>query len=72
MQLLDVVLDDFGKNITIHKIDDESFKLILDVSTRGFKTWVMRNIDSVEVISPIALRNEIKEIIDVAKKKYDN
>ena len=72
MQLLDVVLDDFGKNITIHKIDDESFKLILDVSTRGFKTWVMRNIDSVEVISPIALRNEIKETIEVAKKKYDN
>lgn len=72
MHLLDVVFDDFGKNITIQKIDDKKFRLILDVSTRGFKTWVMRNIDSVEVISPIALRNEVKEIIENARKRYDN
>lgn len=72
MHLLDVVFDDFGKNITIQKTDDENFRLILEVSTRGFKTWVMRNIDSVEVVKPVSLRSEIKEIIEVAKKKYNH
>jgi len=71
--LLDAVLDEFGKNITIEKLDndDENFKLILDTNTMGFKMWAMRNIDCVEVIKPISLRNEIKEIIEKAKNRYN-
>lgn len=73
MFLLDAVLDQFGKNITIQKLenDDENFKLILDTNTMGFKMWAMRNIDCVEVIRPIELRNEIKDIIENAKSRYD-
>lgn len=33
--------------------------------------WAMRNIDSVEVIRPVSLRNEMKEIIEDARKKYE-
>jgi predicted DNA-binding transcriptional regulator YafY len=71
--LLDTVLDQFGKNITIEKIngDDENFKLIIDTNTVGFKMWAMRNIDLVEVIRPVSLRNEIKSIIEKAKNRYD-
>jgi hypothetical protein len=71
--LLDAVLDQFGKNITIEKIngDDENFKLIVDTNTLGFKMWAMRNIDLVEVVRPITLRNEIKSIIEKAKNRYD-
>lgn len=73
MLLLDAVFDEFGKNITIEKIDndDENFKLIVDTNTMGFKMWAMRNIDCVEVVRPIALRNEIKEIIEKAQNRYN-
>ena len=33
--------------------------------------WAMRNIDCVEVIRPESLRNEMKEIIKIANRKYD-
>ena len=33
--------------------------------------WAMRNIDCVEVIRPLSLRNEIKEIIEMAQKRYN-
>ena len=36
----------------------------------GFKFWVLRNIDAVEVVKPVSLRNEIKEIIRDAAKRY--
>ena len=70
MSLLDAVFDQFGKNITIIKNDDKSFKLILDTNRMGFKFWVLRNIDAVEVVKPVSLRNEIKEIIRDAAKRY--
>ena len=71
--LLDAVFDIFGKNITIEKIKDneEYFKLKVDTNPVGFKMWAMRNIDAVEVKSPISLRNEVKSIVNKASKKYN-
>mgnify|MGYP003302305479 CR=1 FL=1 len=71
--LIDAVLDLFGKNITIEKIenDDKNFKLIVNANAQGFKMWAMRNIDCVEVLKPLSLRNEIRDIIDDAKKRYN-
>lgn len=71
--LIDTVLDIFGKNVTIEKIDNDSqnFKLIVNANTQGFKMWAMRNIDCVEVLKLLSLRNEIREIIKNAQKRYD-
>lgn len=71
MFLLDAVFDLFGKNITIIKKDENTFKLFLDVNPLGFKMWAMRNINCVEVIKPESLRNEMKKTIEIAKKKYE-
>ena len=71
MMLLDAVLDQFGKNITIIKKDDNAFKMILDANLMGFRMWAMRNIDAVEVIRPQSLRDEMREIIENAKRRYD-
>ena len=70
--LLDTIFDTFGRNVTIEKIsnDEEHFKLEVDTNPLGFKMWAMRNIDLVEVKRPIALRNEMQEIIKNAEKKY--
>jgi len=70
MFLLDSVIDEFGKNINIEKIDNENFKIIVNANPMGFKMWAMRNIDCVEVIKPVELRNQIKDIIENAKKRY--
>ncbi len=68
--LLDAVLDQFGRNITIIKKDENEFKLIVDTNTIGFKMWAMRNIDLVEVIKPIKLRKEMQEVVEKATKRY--
>ena len=70
MFLLDSVLDKFGKKVTIIKLNEDKFKLILDTNAMGFKLWALRNLNSVEVIKPESLRNEIKEIIEEARNKY--
>lgn len=69
--LLNPVIDRFGKNITIIKQDENFFKLILDTNKEGFVFWALKNVREVEIIKPIALRNEMKEIIESAKKKYE-
>ena len=71
--LLDNVLETFGRNVTIEKIqdDEEHFKLLVDTNTLGFKMWAMRNIDLVEVKRPLTLRSEMQEIIKKAIKKYE-
>lgn len=72
IKLLDTIIDTFGRNITIERIDDEDelFKLTVHTNALGFKMWAMRNIDLLEVKSPIELRNEMKEIIKKANKRY--
>lgn len=71
IMLLDAVLDLFGKNITIMKKNEKEFKMILDTNPMGFKMWAMRYIDCVEVIKPESLRNEMREIIKIAQRRYE-
>lgn len=73
MWLLDTVFETFGKNITIEKLPDtnEYFRLKVDANPMGFRMWAMRNIDLVEVIKPIELRNKMKEISKDAYLKYN-
>lgn len=70
--LIDAVIEQFGKNITIEKINADKFKLTVDANPLGFKFWAMRNIDCVEIIKPEDLRKEMIKIIDEAKKKYED
>ena len=70
--LLNAKFDIFVKNITIEKIpdDNEKIKLIVDTSPRGFKMWAMRNIDMVEVVRPVFLREEMIEVVQKAMETY--
>ena len=73
-RLLNTIFDTFGKNVTIEKIsgNDDFFKLVVDSNTMGFKMWAMRNMDMVEVVRPEKLRDEMKDIIKNALKRYQN
>ena len=65
------ILDTFGKSITLIKKDEKTFKLLVDANTKGFSFWALRNLENVTVIKPESLRNDIKEIIDNAGKRYE-
>ena len=69
--LLDTIIELFGKESIITKIDDENIRVKLNVNPLGFKMWAMRNIDCVEIIKPLGLRNEMKEVIEKAQTKYN-
>ncbi len=71
IELLDEVIDQFGRDITIEKMDNSNeFKLKVDTSEIGFKMWAMRNIDFVEVKAPKSLRKELQKIVKEAGKRY--
>ena len=70
--LLDTIFELFGKKAKVLKIDDKAFKVKLKANPRGFKVWAMRNLDCIEVLKPKALRDEIKEIMEDARKRYND
>lgn len=71
MCLLDTVIEEFGSDIKIIKIDDSKFKINVRTSLMGFKMWTMRNIDMTRIIKPLSLKKEIKEIIERVNKEYN-
>ena len=70
--LLDTIFELFGKEAKILKIDNKAFKVKLQANPLGFKFWAMRNLDCIEVLKPKTLRNEIKAIIEDARKRYND
>ncbi|MBR1416257.1 MAG: WYL domain-containing protein [Bacilli bacterium] len=63
VSLLDNVVDLFGKKLDFKTIDKDIFKVTLNVNKEGFKYWVLRNIEKVDVVEPFSLKQEIKEIL---------
>ena len=45
--------------------------MILKANPLGFKLWAMRNLDMVTIKKPESLVNEIKNVIEDAKKRYN-
>lgn len=68
-KLLDNVVDLFGETAIIKKYDNNRFKLIINKDLEGFKRYVLTNLDMIEVIKPIELKNEIENIINKYLKK---
>ena len=50
--LLDEVIERFGKDIIISKVNEKQFKITVNVNELGFKFWAMRNLDLVKIIAP--------------------
>lgn len=63
IDLLNMIIDQFGVNTTLNIIDENTFKAKVNASRKGFKYFALRNIESVNVISPLSLKEEIKDII---------
>jgi hypothetical protein len=66
--MANVIIDRFGKNVPIVKVDDEHFTVSVKVSvSQMFLGWVMA-LDGVKIISPDSVVEKMKERIS---KLYD-
>ena len=61
--LLDNVIEVFGKDIKITKYDEEHFKLVMNKDINSFKYYVLRNIEYIDILKPKKLKDEINKIL---------
>lgn len=63
MSLLDNVVELYGKNIKLKKIDNNKFYASFYTTIKGFRYWCLRNIETVKVLSPNSLAKDIKNVM---------
>lgn len=69
--MADQVIDWFGTDITIDKIDDsEKIQVTLYASPNAMEHWAMQYLNYVEIVEPKQLREIIKDNLERAIKKY--
>ena len=70
--LLDVMLDRFGKSVKIQKNDENSFILRTNAAvSEGLVAWILQFGARVKVKSPNDLIYEIKKAVDELAKIYE-
>ena len=70
IDILDHVLEKFGKDVEIETIDSMYFKVTLKVNVVGLRMWIMQYIECVDVLYPKHLKDEIREMLKEALKRY--
>ena len=68
--ILDQVIDWFGKDITITKDNDDKCLVKITASPNAMVLWAMQYASYVEVVSPLELRKKIADIISQISEKY--
>ncbi len=71
-QLLDDVIEKFGRDVVLRKYDDNNFLLEITTGLDGFKYWTLRNISYVKVISPLFFKEQIIDILNSSIKNYSD
>jgi len=56
---LNDVIDKFGSSLTLSEAPDGRIKVTIKTSTKGMKYWALQYLESVEIISPVSLRDEV-------------
>ena len=67
--VVDQIIDWFGFEPTIER-DGDRIKVTLRVSVSAMEYWAMQYLKSVEIVSPLCLREKIKENLARATEKY--
>lgn len=68
--ILDDVIDIFGQDIRLEKDGDKHFKAYVKASKQGMVYLALQYINYMEVLEPKKIRDEVKEAIKNAQKKY--
>lgn len=62
--LTNVVMDKFGRGVTMHKVDENSFYISYEINVSPtFLAWMFQFGDKARIISPESLKNEMREHI---------
>ncbi len=70
-KMVDQIIDWFGKDVDISG-EAENVKVTLTASPKAMLYWCVQYADEVELLSPISLREEIKEFLNKAITKYES
>ena len=71
--IIDQIIDWFGSDVKFQKTDtdaDSKVRVLIKASPAAMEYWAMQYMNYVEVITPIALREKIKENLENAAEKY--
>ncbi len=68
MSMLDNVVELYGKNIKLKKLNDHTFYASFYTTVKGFRYWCLRNIETVKVLSPNSLIKDIKKVMEDNKE----
>ena len=68
--VIDQIVDWFGKEIHIEERADERFLVRVKASINAMEYWAMQYMNTVEILSPLELRERIKKNVQVANEKY--
>ena len=67
LDVRDKVVEEFGKDVMITKNEDGSFNASFLTATEGLVYWALQYLDSVEVVSPASVRNEVIKLVKANK-----
>lgn len=60
---LDGVIDQYGRDIFVHEVDDGRLKVSFNAPAGGVKYWAMQYLEQVELIKPEHVRQEIIDML---------
>lgn len=70
-ELINVVIDRFGKESNISEMDNDHFKLTAEVNAgEGFLLWILQFGEKVQILYPEALRKRLVHKIDKMREQY--
>lgn len=70
MLILDAVIEKFEMNTEMQKIDENYFKVTLNVCSKGLKMWIMQYLNYIEILELILMKEELKNNLKEILKKY--
>lgn len=68
--MLGQIIDWFGTNIEIEKVEERKIKVQLKVSLDAMTFWALQYVKYIEIISPLKLRDKIKKCLEIGLDKY--
>lgn len=61
-KIINDVIDKFGSDVLISE-DEDRLRVTINASVKGMRYWALQFLESVEIVEPISLRNEILELL---------
>jgi predicted DNA-binding transcriptional regulator YafY len=70
-EMVEDIIDRFGEDVPIYKMDDNSYRVIVDVQiSKTFFLWVLGSMGKVRITSPTPVQEKFKEFFDTLKESY--